>query len=350
MTSEIQEMDLHQFLSRPPGGLYLPGQEFLVKKLVAKLANSKNVAFAAHDGWGKTVLRKEVEYALLEQNEDIRTFHIEIKAKENPTSFLIRFTNELCESTATKPPAHQHRVSPDYKLLDLPEKIATRKRIRLVIFISNFQYTRQYKNYWDVLRRFSLSWKIHLKCTYCISGSSQYIFQELLENTTCPLQGFGNLYSLQRNQVATYTSYIRGLFLNGDKIIDASAARSIACKTDSHLFYLQLLAWHAFTKTDSFCTTSIVDDAFKNLVYHYEPHMREMRNRLTQKQLNYLLALLNHTENICSRNSLEHYKLGQSSNIARVKQSLIIKGIIEIQNGVVMIVDPLFSYWLKKHT
>ncbi|MCK5795370.1 MAG: hypothetical protein KAH12_11725, partial [Anaerolineales bacterium] len=74
-------------------------------------------------------------------------------------------------------------------------------------------------------------------------------------------------------------------------MIDASVARSIACKTDNHLFYLQLLAWHAFTKTDSFCTDSIVDDAYKNLDYHYEPHMRDMGNRLTQKQLNYLRAL-----------------------------------------------------------
>ena len=341
-------MDLHQFLSRPPGSAFLPGQEFLVKRLVAKLTNSKNVAFTAHDGWGKTVLRKEVEYALLEHNEDIRTFHIEIYEKEKPSSFIIRFINELCTRTSTKPPSYQHSDSTDFKLLNLPEKIAKSKKIRLVIFISNFQNTRQYEDYWYVLRKFSRSWKNQLRCTYCISGNSHYIFKELLENPACPLQGFGSLYCLQRNQVVSYTSYIRSLFLHGDKMIDATAAISIASKTDNHLFYLQLLSWHAFTKTDRICTVSIVDEAFKNLVYNYEPHMKDQVNRLSQNQLNYLRALLNHTEKICSRESLEHYELGKSSNIARIRHSLTQKGIVEVHAGSVMIVNPLFSHWLKK--
>lgn len=341
-------MDLHQFLSKPPGGAFLPGQEFLVKRLVAKLANSKNIAFSAHDGWGKTGLRKEVEYALLEQNEDIRTFHIETYEKENPSSFIIRFINELCTRTSIKPPSYQHSDSPDYKLLDLPEKIATRKKIRLVIFISNFQNTRQYEDYWYVLRKFSRSWKNQLRCTYCISGNSHYIFKELLENPACPLQGFGSLYCLQRNQVASYTSYIRGLFLNGDKMIDATAAISIASKTDNHLFYLQLLSWHAFTKTEQICTVSIVDEAFKNLLFHYEPYIKCLANSLTPKQLYYLQALLNHTEKICSRETLLNYRLGRSSNIARIRHSLTQKGIVEVHTGFVMIVNPLFSHWLKK--
>ena len=340
-------MDLHQFLSRPPGNTCLPGQESLQKRLLEKLASSKNIALAAPRGCGKRMLQKEVGHALMEQNEDLKTFYIELNYKESPASFLIRFSRELCKSMSIRPPDKQQGNDPDFKLLDLPEKIATRKKIRIVIFISNFEYTRQYEDYWHVLRKFSLFWKNHHRCTYSISSNNQYILNELLQNTTRPLLGFGRPYSLQRNPHVSFTSYIRGLFLNGDKMIDADAAQSIASKTDRHLFYLHLLSWHAFMKTYRTCTVSIVDEAYKELVYHYEPQVKEMIDKLTKNQFNYLRALLNHTEKICSRASLEHYELGKSSNIARVKHSLIMKGIIEIQVGKARIVNPLLTCWIE---
>jgi hypothetical protein len=350
VTSEIPEMDLYQFLSRPPGGACLPGQEILQKRLIETLACSKNVAIAAHRGRGKTILQKEIGHALMEQNEDVRTFYIGLNEKESPAGFLSRFSRELCRNMSIPPPDKQQGNDPDFKLLDLPEKIAARKKIRLVIFISNFEMTRQYDDYWHVLRKFYLFWKNHERCTYCISSNNQYILKELMHHTTAPMLRFGRAYYLQRNPHVSFTSYIRGLFLNGDKMIDASAAELIASKTNHHLFYLQLLSWHAFIKTDSICTVSIVDEAFTELAYHYEPQIKEVINSLSQHQFNYLRAVLNHTEKICSKESLEQYELGKSSNVARVKQSLIRKGIIEIQTGTVRIVDPIYSYWLKNLT
>jgi hypothetical protein len=342
-------MELQQFLGRPPGSGSLPGQDYLKNRLVSKLAASRNVVITAHRGWGKQMLLKEVGYNLLELQKEIRLFYFDMNLWDIPSSFLTRYARELCISTSTKLPDKLRSGTPDYKLLDLAETIASRKKILLVIFISNFQYARQFENYHQVLRKFMLCWRIHKSCTYCISGHNHFIFKQLFELQGSPLQGFGKLYFLLRGPSINYIPHIRGLFLNGNKTIDTSAARSISVKTDNHLFYLQLLSWHSFLRTPQTCTVSMVEEAFEHLVYQYTLHIENILKNLTRKQLNYLRALSTPVDKICSRESLENFKLGSSGNVARIKESLEIKGIIEIKPNYISIIDPILSYWINKH-
>jgi len=342
-------MDLQQFLNRPPDREGFPGQEFLKERLVSKLEARKNLAIEAHTGWGKQHLLKEVGFHLLEKNESFRLFYFELKQGESLSSFLERFAMELCASTSTPPPRIANTTTPDFRILELPEKIAKKRQINLILFLSNFQLARGFKNHSTLLRKFKLCWRKHLHCAYCFSGFNPYIFKELFGEIGSPFHGFGRLYHLHKNSHVNYLPYIKSLFLNGHKMIESNAAKSITLLTENHLFYLQILCWHAFIHTDQNCTLPIVEEAFKNLSCHYASSFEKQLMSLTQNQFNYLRALINGTNRMCSRESLHKYDLGTSSHVARVRESLARKGIIEISPFSIQIIDPLFKHSLVKY-
>ena len=342
-------MDLQQFLNRPPVREGFPGQEFLRERLVSKLEGLKNLAIEAHTGWGKQMLLKDIGFQLLEKNQSFRLFYFDLKQGENISSFLMRFALELCSSTSTPPPRIVSTTAPDFRTLELPENIAKKRKIKLILFLSNFQLARGFENYSVLLRKFKLCWRKHLHCAYCFSGSNPFIFKDLFGVIGSPFHGFGRLYYLYKNLNVNYLSYIKSLFLNGHKMIETNAARSISQLSENHLFYLQRLCWHAFIRTDQTCTIRIVEEAFKNLSCHYDSLFEKQIMGLTCKQFNYLRALINEPYQICSRESLQKYGLGTSGHVARIRESLARKGIIEISPSSIQIIDPLFKHSLVKY-
>jgi len=58
-------------------------------------------------------------------------------------------------------------------------------------------------------------------------------------------------------------------------------------------------------------------------------------------------ALIEESPELCSKATLEAYQLGSSSNVARIKQSLENKDIIDTGNCESVFVDPVFREWLR---
>ena len=91
----------------------------------------------------------------------------------------------------------------------------------------------------------------------------------------------------------------------------------------------------------------IADKALNDLILHFEHHFRKTAESLTPKQLSFLQALVEERSKLCSAATLEAYQLGSSSNVARIKQSLENKGIIETGSHVSTFADPVFREWLR---
>jgi len=90
-----------------------------------------------------------------------------------------------------------------------------------------------------------------------------------------------------------------------------------------------------------------VDKALNDLILHFEHHFCKTAESLTPKQLSFLQALVEERSKLCSAATREAYQLGSSSNVARIKQSLANKGIIEIGSNVNTFADPVFREWLR---
>jgi hypothetical protein len=138
-------------------------------------------------------------------------------------------------------------------------------------------------------------------------------------------------------------------FIYHQQPISTELSQKMVDELDNHLFYLQRLCWHAFIRTGQNCTVPIVEEAFKNLTGLYDSMFEKQIMGLTGNQFNYLRALINDTYQICSRESLRRYDLGTSGHVARIRESLARKGILEISPYSIQIIDPLFKHSLVKY-
>ena len=67
-------------------------------------------------------------------------------------------------------------------------------------------------------------------------------------------------------------------------------------------------------------------------------------------QMNFLRALIDGVhEEFTSQEILKNYQLGTSTNIQRIKDSLLKKDLIDISRKKVTIPDPVFRAWLKQN-
>jgi hypothetical protein len=118
---------------------------------------------------------------------------------------------------------------------------------------------------------------------------------------------------------------------------------------DNHPFYLKLLAWHALIRTTNICTKAIVEEALNDLTHHFNHCFNKIVESLTPKQLIFLKALAEGNQKLFSKATRDEYQLGSTSNIARIKQSLERKEIINKGNLQSDFTDPIFREWLLRH-
>jgi hypothetical protein len=117
---------------------------------------------------------------------------------------------------------------------------------------------------------------------------------------------------------------------------------------DNHPFYLKLLAWHALIRTQHTCTLAIIENALNDLIHHFDHRFYKIVESLTPKQLSFLKALTEGNQKLYSKATRDQYQLGSTSNIARIKQSLEKKEMIDTRNRETVFIDPIFREWLRR--
>jgi hypothetical protein len=143
--------------------------------------------------------------------------------------------------------------------------------------------------------------------------------------------------------------------LNLDNIYQQEVARQICQTGDNHCSYVQQLAWLRFLRCEE--RESIiesVDDAVEDLINakFYELFQTQILNNYAGFITNELLmkALCSAvTDNFSTKQIMEKYNLGTTSNVSRVKQALEQKELIDISNKKISLLDPLYKISFNKN-
>jgi hypothetical protein len=72
-------------------------------------------------------------------------------------------------------------------------------------------------------------------------------------------------------------------------------------------------------------------------------------DELTSSQTNFMKAVLEETAQPSSKDNLTKYNLGTSANVIRIKQALIGREILDIQESKIYFMDPVYKSWLKRY-
>ncbi|MDR1680075.1 MAG: ATPase [Prevotellaceae bacterium] len=348
-------------------------------QLIRNFKSQINTTIISPRRWGKTSLVEKVATQLMAENSDIKVCMLDIFNVRSEEEFYEHFAREVLKATANKweemaanareflsqllpkisfSPDSQAEISfgvewsalqknPD-DILNLPETIAKAKNIRVIVCIDEFQSVGDYADSLAFQRKLRSHWQHHHHVAYCLYGSKRHMLLDIFSNAAMPFYKFGDIMFLQKISNKNWGEFVRKRFKDTGKKIALKDAEYLAQRVDNHSYYVQQLAQQAWLRTETNCSAEIVDDALQGIKNQLSLLFVNQIESMTATQINFLKAVLNNETAFTSQENLQKYRLGTSANLKRIKEALSAREIIDIQNNVVEILDPIFKLWLKE--
>lgn len=348
------------------------------ERLLLNFRHGVNTVLISPRRWGKTSLVQKV--CRLAQSDSLKIVYIDIFSCRSDRDFYDAFASAVLKQTSSKVDEWLEniklflsRISPkismgadpmtDFsvslelnpknedidEILQLPEKIAQKKKCNIVVCIDEFQQIAEFKDSKTFQKRLRSVWQLQKSVSYCLFGSKKHLMNELFEKRSLPFYKFGDAIYLQKIGTADWIDYICGRFESTGKHISQELAEKICQVVDNHSSYVQQLAWLVWIHADKTATNEDFDAACQDLIDQNTPLFEKQTESLTTYQMNFLRAILDGVDDEFTKQEvLQKYQLGSSANVTAIKRALVNKEIVEIEKRKSTIVDPVMSMWLKR--
>lgn len=355
-------------------------REIETAQLISQFKAIINTIIISPRRWGKSSLVKLSSDLALKQDPDLRICHIDLFNVRSEEEFYSQLATAVIKATSSKwdealtdvrcfltrlvpkisigaAPGSELSIdfdwdeikkSPD-EILDLAEKIAVEKKIKIVVCIDEFQNIAEFTNPEAFQKKLRTHWQHHQHVAYCLYGSKRHMMLEVFTDSSKPFYKFGNLMFLDKIPADCLEKFFKIRFEETGKRITDSAAKLIAELIDCHPYYAQQLAQLSWLRTNITCDNGIVRDAFTALVGQLSLLFVNITEGLTNQQLNYLHALLAGEPAITSTKTMKKYNISSATAAGRSKEALIKADILDNIGGAIKFQDPVYRHWLK-HT
>ena len=235
-------------------------------------------------------------------------------------------------------------------ILNLPEKLAAKKKMSLVICIDEFQNICTFDNNISLQKRLRSVWQHHKKVSYCIYGSKRHMLMQLFENRSKPFYKFGDIIYLNKIEKKYLVKFIVKKFSNTNKIIKDFFADKIVDLMKCHPYYVQQLSYIIWINTNNTVTENIFNNAVNDLLNQNALFYQREIESLSNYQIKFLLAIAEGVKDkYTSIEIIEKYKLGTSANIIKIIKALGNKEIIDPEYKPIEFIDPSFQLWFKQN-
>lgn len=349
-------------------------------RLISNFRHGVNTVLTSPRRWGKTSLVKKA--SKLAESDRLRIVYLDIFTCRTDRDFYDAFAAAILKQTSSKfeelmenAKIFLSRISPKFtigpdpmsdfsislemnpknedvdEILQLPQKIAEKKGIRIVICIDEFQQIAEFKDSKTFQKRLRTVWQHQQSVSYCLFGSKKHLMNELFEKRSLPFYKFGDAIYLPKISTADWIEYICERFESTGKHISEDMAERICTAVDNHSSYVQQLAWLVWiqTKENGTATEQNFEVAHQDLIDQNTPLFEKQTESLSVYQWYLLMALADgvHSE-FTTAEILQKYHLGSSANVSIVKRALIKKELIETEGKQIYLADPVMRLWLSQ--
>jgi len=347
-------------------------------RLLSNFTHGVNTVLISPRRWGKTSLVKKV--CNLAQSHQLKVVYLDIFSCRTDKEFYNAFASAVLKQTSSKfedlmenAKLFLSRISPKFtigpdpmtdfsislelnqksndvdEILQLPEKIAKKKSLRIVICIDEFQQIAEFKDSKSFQKRLRSVWQLQQSVSYCLFGSKKHLMNELFEKKSLPFYKFGDVIYLPKISTEDWIGYICERFECTGKSISKEFAERVCLTVDNHSSYVQQLAWLIWIHTQKKATEENFAEAYQDLIDQNSPLYEKQTESLSSYQMNFLRALVDGVRSeFTTQEVLQKYQLGSSANVSIIKHALIKKEIIESENKQIYLADPVMKLWLKK--
>jgi AAA+ ATPase superfamily predicted ATPase len=366
-------------------GKIATGQDFTnrtkeTKKLVSNFSSLANTILISPRRWGKSSLVASAAAKALAKDKKLKFCFIDLYNVKSEEEFYRLLSQEVLKVTSGKmeevldsakrflsnfipklsfspDPSQELTVGlnwsdvskkPD-EILDLAESIAKEKKLKIVICIDEFQNIGSFSNPLAFQKKLRAHWQKHQFVSYCLYGSRRHMMMEVFASSSMPFYKFGEIIPLEKITVSDWIPFLKNRFTQTGKQIDNDTATYLAELVECHPYYVQQLAQQSWFRTAKKCSKKTVMEAHDELLRQMSLLFQTHTDELTSSQANYMKAILEETEQPSSKDNLIKYNLGTSANVIRIKQALLGREILDIQENKIYFMDPVYKSWLKKY-
>jgi len=359
-------------------GVFFTDRSEDAKRLNANLIHGINTILISPRRWGKTSLVKKVLSEI--DKPDILPIFIDIFQCKSEYEFYHAFATSVIRQTSSKleewvetAKTFLSNISPKFSfgsdplndfslsfewnpkddseidILQLPEKIAQKKNVRIVICLDEFQQIADFTDSLKFQKKLRSVWQHQQDVTYCMFGSKKHLMENFFNDKSMPFYKFGDMLFLKKIPTEEWVPFIRAKFQETGKTISTEQAAKICEFTENLSSYVQHLAWVVWYKSNKVVTNKDITAAVDDLLEQNKVFFQREVEQLSELQLNFLRALANGVSTGFSRKDvIKKYRLESSANIQSVKKALIKKDIIDVDGTEISFNDSLFKLWLNR--
>lgn len=353
-------------------------RELETKRLQLNFENGMNSILISPRRIGKTSLVKKVK-SLTENKRRIVVF-MDIYKCRTEYDFYEKFASSVIQATSTKveqmlqtakelimsitpkisyspEPGSTYTLSlgitpktntPE-EILNLPERIAQKKGIQMVVCIDEFQQIGEMPDSLTIQKTIRSVWQHHRDTSYCLFGSKQHLMTSLFYSRKMPFYQFGDMFFLKKISVEKWVPFIISRFGDTGKQIPEELATKICQTVDCYSSYVQQLAWNVMVVSDKVVTEEAFQEGLEATFAQVSPFFVELTANLTAYQLNLIRAVCSgYHEDFGKKEVTSQFDLGSRSNLVKLKKALIEREIIEQTEDGLFIADPMFERWFKR--
>ena len=349
------------------------------KQLKELLSSGINVMLISPRRWGKSSLVKVAMDELMHEDSKVRVCFIDAFSIKSEQEFYRTFAKEVISCAAstlekkiedikhflqgispsvTLKSDLSNSLSLDLKfeledrdvmeILELPEKIAKAKNVRLVICIDEFQQLAQLSGYKDLEGKMRSAWQKQHQVSYCFYGSKRHMMLDIFNKSSNPFYRFGQLLFLQKIKKEEWIPFIVNAFQKTGKSINEEQAERLCDIVKCHSWYLQQLCYFVWSGTTNEVTDEAIDRRVQQLIDTNMPMFMNDAEKLTAAQAAMLRAVADGEYRFNSAPVMKKYELGSAQTITRNKRVLAEKDFVEKQGNKFVFSDPIFELWFNK--
>jgi hypothetical protein len=213
------------------------------------------------------------------------------------------------------------------------------------VCIDEFQNIANFEDSLAFQRKLRTIWQKHQDVAYCLYGSKRHMLADIFENKAMPFYKFGETVFLKKISGEYWIEYIVQQFRDTGKSILPELAGKIAMLMENHPYFVQFFAKNVWVNTTEICSQAIIESTLDELLVQSSLMFQRELDNLTNKQINFLKALIEGVTQFSSKEVLSNYDLGAQSNIKRIKTALENREIIDLWGDKIEFIDPLFKLW-----
>ena len=363
---------------KPVEGDFFTDREAEAKRLASNFNGGISTFLLSPRRWGKTSLIQKVMKQV--QSDTLKVVFVDVFKCKSPIEFAETVASAVLSQTSSRTEEFIENaksflgrikigvnLSPDpvtslevkfglsdnlsdiSNALNIPEKIASRQNIRILVCIDEFQQIGEFSDTMSFQKELRTIWQHQKDVTYCLFGSKKHMMEGLFDTPEKAFFKFGDIIYLKTIPLGYWQEFISKKFMNAGKSITPEQIEQICETVHYHSSYVQQLCWYVFLSSSDKVTSEDISSGIDELICQNSSLFESWTENLVAYQMRFLMALADGIhERLSSSSVIDKYRLVSSANVVSVKKSLLDKNLIYSENKKVYLTDPVLGMWLKR--